>query len=157
MQEEHFGARDLHYSLWHRARSTQRYIGIEAAQRLTMCDVDSTLWLEYDPGTKEPLCLIEAARDVGQVYKTATALTNLARRAGVPCYVVLYALSDRPNPADSRGKDIAAMRVRRAWPKPDRRWRVVSPAEYARGLLAVREWSAARLDREAANDPLYEV
>ena len=47
MQEERFGTRDLTYGLWHRARSTQRFIGIEGAQRLLMCDVDSAMWVEY--------------------------------------------------------------------------------------------------------------
>ena len=154
MQEERFGYRDLSYGIWHRARSTQRFVGIEAAQRLLMCDLDATLWVEYGEG-REPLCLIETAIDVGQ-EKHATVIQNLARRARLPAYVVLYARSIFPNPTDARANDLDGMRIKRLWPKPDREWRSLTPAEYARALLRIREWSARRLDLEAANDPAWD-
>lgn len=156
MQEERYGTRDLTYGFWHRARSTQRFIGIEAAQRLTMCDVDSTLWVEYGASDKEPLCLVEAAIDVGQPYKSATVARNLARRANLPCFVVLYTRAHEPNPADSRCRDIERFRIKRLWPKPERAWRTITPAQWAQGLLKIREWAARRLDLEAANDASYE-
>ena len=67
--EEVTGTRDRTYSAWHRRMSTRRYVGIEAAQTLGMIDLDASLYVEYDDSTKEPLALIETARDVGQEFK----------------------------------------------------------------------------------------
>lgn len=155
MQEERYGRRDLCYSGWHRARSTQRFVGIEAAQNLLLCDIDSMTWVEYSPGDREPLCLIEAARDTGQPYKSATAIRNLARRANLPCYVVLYTPGPTANPADNRLQDITKFRVKRLHPRPEHGWRELSPGQWAQALLRIRAWSAKRLDVQAANDPVY--
>ena len=62
-QEERHGTRDRSYSAWHRRQSTRRYIGIEKATLLAMIDLDASLYVEYDDGTKEPLALIETAQD----------------------------------------------------------------------------------------------
>lgn len=43
-----------------------------------MVDLDCSIFIEYDDGTKEPLALIETARDVGQPYKPATVTLALA-------------------------------------------------------------------------------
>lgn len=153
MQEERYGDRDLAYSAWHRRLSTRRFIGIERATRLSMIDLDGALYVEFDDCTREPLALVETARDEGQVTKVATVTARLAQRAGLPAYAVLYRVSDTPNPADRRWPDIAGFRVRRVWPQPEPAWRELSPAEWARALLQIREWAAARLDIEAANDP----
>ena len=48
MQEERYSTRDRAYSVWHRRFSTRRFIGIEAAQRLSMIDLDAALYVEYD-------------------------------------------------------------------------------------------------------------
>lgn len=153
MEEERWGARDLSYSAWHRARSISRYIGWEQAQLLSMCDADSVLWLEYDQHGKEPLALIEAAVDVGQLAKPATAITRLARRAQIPAYLILYQRSERPNPADRRWRDLSGMRVKRLWPRAELGWRQLKPDQFAKALLQIRAWSARRLDLQAANDP----
>jgi hypothetical protein len=155
MPEEKYGTRDLSYSAWHRAASIRRYVGWERAQLLTMCDADSVLLLEYSLGDKAPLCLIEAAADYGQ-EKPATAIAKLARRAGIPAFVVLYQRSLLPNPADRRWRDLRAFRIKRLWPKPENKWRRITPSEWAQGLVRIRAWSAKRLDMEAANDPFYE-
>ena len=157
MEEERYGARDLSYSAWHRARSIARYVGIEQAQLLTMVDADSVLWLEYDHHGKEPLALIEVAADVGQLAKPATAITRLARRARIPAYLVLYQKALQPNPADERWRDLSGMRVRRLWPRAEIGWRQLKPGEFAKALLQIRAWSARRLDLEAANDPHFEM
>ena len=60
-QEEKYGNRDLTYSAWHRRRSTGRFVGIEHAQLLAMIDMDHTLWIEYDDGSKEPVALVLCA------------------------------------------------------------------------------------------------
>ena len=147
MQEERFGSRDRSYSAWHRRLSTRRFIGIEKAQLLAMIDLDASVYLEYDDGSKEPLALIETARDVGQSYKTATVTKNFAKMSGLPCYVLLYKLSETANPADSRCPDIDMFRVRRLWPEPETDWKILSPLQWADTLLQVRAWSAKRLDR----------
>jgi len=80
----------------HRRHSTRRFVGIERAQLLSMIDLDAALYVEYDDSSKEPLALIETARDVGQGYKAATVTRNLAKRAGLPCYCVLLPLWRSP-------------------------------------------------------------
>lgn len=145
-QEEIFNTRDRAYSAWHRRLSTGRYIGIERAQLLAMIDLDASIYVEYDDGTKEPLALIETAQDRGQNYKCATVTTNLAKRANLPCFVVLYTLSDELNPYDKQWYDIASFRVKRLWPKSENNWREFSPQKWAENLLIMREWQAKKLD-----------
>ena len=136
--------------------STRRFIGIEAAQHLSMIDLDAALFVEYDDESREPLALIETARDVGQSRKSGAVTKRLAQRAGIPAYVLLYQCSQQTNPADRTHQDISGFRVKRLWPCPDRGWRALSPVEWAVGLLRIRTWSARRLDAEAANDPSYD-
>ena len=155
MQDERYGTRDLGYSAWHRAASIRRFVGWERAQLLSLVDVDCMLFLEYHNSTKEPLALIEAAIDVGQEHKPATAITRLARRAGLPAYVVLYQRAAELNPADPRWQDVRGFRIKRLWPRAELRWRNVAPDDWANALLQIRAWSARRLDVEAANDPTF--
>lgn len=155
MQEEKYGTRDRTYSAWHRRLSTRRFVGIDRAQLLAVIDLDASLYVEYDDRTKEPVALIETARDVGQDYKPVTVTRRLAVRAGLPCYVLLYQSAPAPNPADPLWRDIAQFRVKRVWPKPEATWRTLEPGEWAKALLQIRTWAARRLDAEAANDPHY--
>lgn len=146
MQEEAYNARDRSYSAWHRRASTRRYVGIERAQTLAMIDLDASLYVEYDDGTKEPLALIETAMDRGQEFKPATVTTKLAQRATIPAYVLLYKLSPHPLACDPQWRDIESFRVKRLWPKPQAEWEKYTPEEWANGLVKLREWSARRLD-----------
>jgi hypothetical protein len=155
VQEERYGTRDLSYSAWHRGASIRRYVGWERAQLLSMCDADCVLFLEYHHQDKEPLALIEAAIDVGQDRKPATAITRLAKRARIPVYVVLYQRSTEPNPADPRTLGMAGFRIKRLYPPANTAWRSVPPAEWASALLQIRAWAAKRLDVEATNDARY--
>ena len=154
-QEERFGKRDRTYSAWHRRGSVRRFVGIDRAQLLSMIDLDASLYVEFDHEDKEPLALIEVARDVGQAHKAATVVRRLAKRAKLPAYVVLYRPGEQANPADPQQPDIEAFRVRRLWPKPENTWRDLTPAEYAGGLVQIRAWACCRIDREAANDPAF--
>lgn len=120
-----------------------------------MIDLDGAVYVEFDGSTREPLALVETARDIGQTTKVATVTARLAQRSGIPAYAVLYRVSNTPNPADQRWPDIAGFRVRRVWPHPEPAWRELSPAEWARALLQIRDWSAQRLDSAAANDPRW--
>jgi hypothetical protein len=147
--EEKYGSRDRSYSAWHRRLSTRRFIGIERAQLLAMIDLDASLYVEYDDGTKEPLALIETARDVGQDYKTATVTKKLAERANMPCFVLLYTIGTAPNPADHLWPDITSFRVKRLWPKPEFQWRTVTPEAWANTLLRLR---AKKLDDADARE-----
>lgn len=153
-QEEKYGTRDRSYSAWHRRNSTRRFVGMENAQLLAMIDLDASLYVEYDDGTKEPLALIETAIDVGQPHKTATVTLNLARRADLPCFCVLYTLSHLSCPADKQWMDISQFRVKRLHPltkdevesKKYPGWEVLSPGEWAERLLKMRRWKAERTD-----------
>lgn len=147
-QEEIFGTRDRSYSAWHRRASTRRFVGIECAQTLAMIDLDASLYVEYDDGSKEPLALIETALDRGQAIKPATVTKKLARRAFpiLPAYILLYELADVNNPADTEWRDIKSFRVRRVWPEPETPWERISPDEWAQRLVRLRKWSAHRLD-----------
>jgi len=147
-QEERFGTRDRAYSAWHRRLSTGRFVGIENAQLLAMIDLDASLYVEYDDGSKEPLALVETARDVGQPWKNAQVTMNLAKKADLPCYVVLYKLADRKNPADPQWMDISEFRIRRLYPNlyPKFGWATVSPDVWAKHLLELRKREASKVD-----------
>ena len=147
-QEERFGQRELVYSAWHRRNSTRRYIGIEKAQLLAMIDMDASVYIEYDDGTKDPIALIETARDIGQSHKAATVTLKLAKRANLPCFVVLYTPATTQNPADPTWRDIASFRVKRLHPEEERAWRILTPRQWAECLLSMRQWKAQQVDAE---------
>lgn len=143
-QEEKYGTRDQSYSAWHRRQSTARFVGLKNAESLGMIDLDGCCYVEYD-NRYEPICLIETAIDVGQSYKTATVTMNLARRAELPAFCVLYNLSVNLNPANSQFKDIDSFRVKRINPNPEKRWRNLSPTEWCEVLLQARQWGTQML------------
>jgi hypothetical protein len=148
-QEERYHSRDRSYSAWHRRHSTRRFIGIEKAQTLAMIDLDASLYIEYDDGSKEPLALIETAIDVGK-HKVATVTKKLAMRTRpvIPAYVLLYTFSDSQNPADAKCRDIRSFRFRRIWPEPETEWEICSPREWAQKLVSLRDWTARKLDQQ---------
>jgi hypothetical protein len=160
-QEEIYGTRDRTYSAWHRRLSTGRFVGIEQAQTLAMIDLDATLFVECRDGDYEPLALIETAIDKGQPFKPATMTRNLSKatftncpnchfksnRDGIPAYCLLYKISDGPNPKYPETNDISGFRVKRIWPKPESAFREITPAEWTKALVKLREWSARRVDQ----------
>lgn len=150
MQEERYVDRRRDYSAWHRSKSICRYVNEEQAKALSMIDLDMPVYVEYTNEGKQPLALIELAQDVDQPFKTSTVTLNLAKRAGIPCYVVLYELSDKPNPADPKWKDIKAFRIKRLYPEPENEWRKLTPQEWSEGLLKIREFG----ERELKNKPV---
>lgn len=156
MKTELFGYRSLAYSNWHRAGSLARYLPVDQAQRLAMIDLDAAVYVEYEAAGRTPLILIETARDVGQRWKSATVVMELARRANVPAYALLYQLAETTNPADCRFADVSGFRIRRLYPKPERHWRSLSPAAWASALVRIRAWSIKRLGPAvAANDDCF--
>jgi hypothetical protein len=156
MQEERFHERCRAYSAWHRTNSVRRFLEPGAARLLACVDLDMVMWCEHDPVTRQPLLLLECARDVGQQHKPTPVLTALAIRAGLPSYTVLYRLADKPNPADPSVPDIEAFRVLRTNPEPQAEWRTLTPEQWATTLLALRSRSW-RLNQPAANDARYGV
>lgn len=155
MRLEQYDTRDRAYGVWHRAPSIKRYLCREQAEALTMVDLDSVLFTEYDNTGKVPLALVEVARDIGQ-EKPAGVMQQLARLANVPAYVALYTASPTANPANPNWDDIESFRVRRMWPRPEAGWRLLTPGQWARALVQIRGWQMRRFEvREAANDDRY--
>ena len=80
-----------------------------------MIDIDTVFFVEYEDLSREPIALIEIARDIGQGLKTSTITRKLAERCdqrnqhepGCHCncrllppihaFVVLYTLSEDNN------------------------------------------------------------
>jgi hypothetical protein len=166
MQQEKYFTRDRSYSAWHRLHSIGRFIGLERALKLSLIDIDAILfeqglhvpevWVEweYDGVTKWPLALMETAIDINK-HKDATAIGNLAKMTGrLEAYVVLYRLGSTRNPFDDSVFDIDRFRVKRLWPEPESKFRILSPEQWAFELLEIRkravkrtEWVAAAADR----------
>lgn len=153
---EKYGFRDAAYSAWHRPESIKRYIDEATAKSMRQIDMDAilgddiglhdegTTWVEFPADKSWPIALIETAVDVGQPDKIAYATQNLARISNLPGGVVLYKLSERPNPVKPDVKDIDSFRARKLWPNPQAGFRNFSPSEYVKWLLAAREIGAKR-------------
>ncbi|VWD20207.1 hypothetical protein BLA18110_05366 [Burkholderia lata] len=155
MRLEQYETRDRAYGAWHRAPSIGRFLPASHAESLTMVDLDSVLFTEYDNNGKIPLALVEVARDIGQ-DKPAGVMQHLARLAGVPAYVALYTPASTANPSNPNWADITAFRVKRLWPCPEPGWRLLSPAQWARALVQIRGWQMRRFEvQAAANDDRF--
>ena len=156
MRTERYETRDRAYGVWHRASSISRYLRPDQAESLTMADLDSVLFTEYDNAGKLPLALVEVARDIGQ-EKPGGVMGRLAQLAGVPAYVALYTPSPTANPTNPNWADIDSFRVKRLWPRPEEGWRILSPMEWARALVQIRGWQLRRFaEIPAANDDYYQ-
>jgi hypothetical protein len=152
VEKEKYGKRDLSYSEWHRPESIKRFIGDVAAKKLSKIDADVCVYVEYADNIKVPLVLIEAAMDVCQDYKCATVTKNLADRANIPAFVLLYKLSkEKKNPHSDHGcYDVESLRFKsigKVSPtgKADIEWRKATPKQWAETLLKVRDFSAKNL------------
>jgi hypothetical protein len=156
MQTERYATRDRSYGIWHRLQSIARFLSPKQAAALTMVDLDSVLFVEYEHFGKIPLCLVEVARDIDQQQKSTGCIRNLARLAGIPAYCVLYSYADHPNPSNPNWPDLEQFRIQRVWPKPEDSWRTLTPKEWASALLKIRGWQLRRFEvQQAANDPNY--
>lgn len=122
---------------------------------MTMADLDSVLFVEYGYDNKLPLALVEVARDIGQEKPTGL-IREFARMANLPAFVSLYTPSPRANPASPAWHDIDGFRVRRVWPRPEPKWRSLTPGQWADALVQIRDWQLRKYSsRAAANDLLY--
>ncbi|MFL9987139.1 hypothetical protein [Paraburkholderia sediminicola] len=155
MRTERYETRDRAYGVWHRAPSIGRYLRPGQAESLTMVDLDSVLFTEYENSGKLPLALVEVARDIGQ-EKPAGVMQQLAQLANVPAYVALYTPAPEANPTNPNWSDIESFRVKRMWPRPELDWRVLTPTQWAQALVQIRGWQMRRFEaRAAANDERY--
>jgi len=155
MRIERYETRDRAYGIWHRAPSIRRFLEVDQAESLTMVDLDSVVFTEYDHGGKVPLALVEVAQDIGQ-EKPAGVMQRLAQLADVPAYVALYTPAPEANPTNPNWSDIESFRVRRLWPKPEKDWRVLTPGQWAKALVQIRGWQLRRFKvQQAANDDRY--
>lgn len=114
---ERFGERDLTYSRWHRSLDP----------RLHFIDIDS---VEYCHRCKQPLVLIELAKDIGQRNKATTVLQRLAAMANLPAYLVFYLAAED-------GSGVVRLRVRQVWPAYGEEV-MMTPEEYERWLWGFR-------------------
>lgn len=124
--KERYGKRDLVYSKWHRPQSISRFLDDQYAYNLDFIDLDA---IEYCYFCKEPLALLELAKDVGQSHKSTVVCCNLANRANLPAYLVFY---------KSENGDIAQFRVRQVAPVFED-CGILTPKEYAELLQNFRE------------------
>jgi hypothetical protein len=155
VQEEQHLIRDRAYGVWHRSRSISRFLGRRQAQSLTMADLDSVLFVEYGYSNKLPLALVEVAQDIGQEKPTGV-IRELAKMSNLPAFVALYTPAFRANPVSPAWHDIDGFRVKRVWPKPEAKWRTLSPVDWANALVQIRDWQLRRfVTRNAANDERY--
>jgi hypothetical protein len=141
MDNEMTNRRPQAYSYWHRLDSIKRFFGNdrERARRLGLVDIDAIFWVEYNDGTRQPAALIETAQDVlANRNKSGNVLCNLANRAGLPAFIVLYTLANCENAAFPCVRDIASFRVRQLNPNPESAYEEMTPAEYALFLESLR-------------------
>lgn len=104
---------------------------------------------------KEPLALVETARDVGQdiFKKNATVTTRIAQRCELPAYVLFYKV-------DQGGK-IEGFRVVRMAPHRSQRQQVVTPSQWVGHLRSIHadheKTTCSRVNRVLTENRSYEI
>jgi len=91
---ERYGTRDITFSGWHRT----------LPDYCTAIDID---FLEYCQKCRNPLALIEIAQDVGQSHKPTRIMEELAKKADIEAYLILYKKAE---------SGIGDCRIARIWP-----------------------------------------
>lgn len=125
--KERIGFRPLIYSGWHRVESLKRFIGVVAAAKTPMIDIDAC---EYCCHCKEPLALIETEKTDRPHPKKARVTQALARKAQIPGYSVAYSVD-----ADDEIRDFRVQRIE----PPDDWFDFMQPEEYADFLKRLRD------------------
>jgi hypothetical protein len=149
VDEEQNNRRYATYSLWHRERSIVRYLeNPDDAHQLGCIDIDAVCWIEWERGSRDPLALIETARDDPGKDKSGTVLRNLGALANIPTFIVLYVPASHPNPAYPQVPDIERFRIRRLWPDPEKAYRELTCKQYAEWLKQLRELQTRNLLRK---------
>ena len=130
------------FNEWHRQDSIKRFITDEDARALTAMDIDL---IEYDFPTGKTVLLHEVAMYVGQTGKQTHVLAELAKHRGITALCTLYTLSKNDNPANPEVPDISCFRVKKVWPDPEKKFRMYTPAGYAKQLNALVKQLKAEL------------
>ena len=145
--EEVYGERCSSYSVWHRRKSITRYVAEDAAEALTMVDIDAAYWIEASYGY--PVALVETAVDVGQTHKTSTILQRLGSMCDpvLPVFVLLYKLSEKVNPADGRSLDIESFRYKPLTINAREEWTECTPQQWAEILVLLRGMADGKADK----------
>ena len=144
-QHEKFGGREgeAAYSAFHRSASLSRWMPQGDAIKLAMINIDTCFWIECHDKSYQPIALIETAQDIGQLRKPVVALRNLACRADLPAFCVLYLLADCIDEITGRRK-LTSFRVRSIWPN-DTPFKKCDPQQYANGLRRLREFGVKNI------------
>ncbi len=150
MQKEIYGERDLSFSAWHRRDSIKRFIDKKDAEKLSMIDLDSAVFIEWEDQFKEPIAIIEAARDNGQ-YKHAWIIKRLAQKADIYGILLLYKLSKNKNPVDTRYYDIDGFKIKILHPKVDNDFIYYTPLEWAKSLVELRNFAKNKMLNSVSN------
>lgn len=151
MQKEMYGTRDLSFSAWHRRDSIKRFIDYKDAEKLSMIDLDSACFIEWEDNFKEPIAIVEAAIDHGQ-YKHARIIQRLAEKADIYGLLLLYQLSNERNPVDKTVFDILRFKIKVLYPKQNRDDFVTfTPKEWAESLVAMREYALKQIYKQVAS------
>jgi hypothetical protein len=79
-RHERYETRDRTYSNWHRYACSDDAFMVDV-DGLESCNISRC---------RQPLLLVESARDVGQAVKPATALIGLAKVANIPAVILLW-------------------------------------------------------------------
>lgn len=127
---ERYGTRDLTYSAWHRT----------LPDVVTMIDIDG---LEYCRRCRAPLALIETARDVGQSFKSTIVLRELACRAFIPAFLVLYHIGEESGGIDQ-------FRWCQIWPQRTD-LATATVAEWSHHLVALHDSHRCQNSQETAS------
>ncbi len=127
------------YSRWHRTSSLERFVGFENAYRCAMINIDQTLWVECQDNGFQPIALIETAQDIGQKRKPATMLKNMAVRAVLPAFIVLYTLDDNTIDPVTLDRKIVRFCTKPIHIIERDTYNVLTPEEFARGLVSLRK------------------
>ena len=109
---ERWGTRPGAFSDWHRG------LGSIAAM-IDLDDIEHCRFCEYCKYDTEILALLETAVDIGQSTKSTYVLAELAERAHVPAWLILY----QPNPLYDGSQHwphldrIVGARIAQIWPR----------------------------------------
>jgi hypothetical protein len=150
MQKEMYGTRDLSFSAWHRRDSIKRFIDYKDAEKLSMIDLDSACFIEWEDNFKEPIAIIEAAIDHGQ-YKHARIIQRLAEKADIYGLLLLYKLSNERNPVDKTVFDIMRFKVKVLYPKESDGFAIFTPKQWAESLVEMRKYALSQIHNQIAN------
>jgi hypothetical protein len=79
-----------------------------------------------------------------EIPKATGGIRKLGKMSNLPAFVAPYTPASRANPVSPAWHDIDGFRVKRVWPKPEAKWRTLSPGEWANALVQTPDWQLQR-------------